>query len=303
MKKLLILFFLSLYTFNFSLSQEWFPVGAKWTYEWYWSTGPYYGNYPKYFEVEKDTMILGKSCKKINLIGSQSFSSYRYEENGKVYYYQYTNQSNWHLMYDFSKQIGDTIFFPQFQYAECPSMNLVDYYIIIYNTSEIILGSDTLKTYQAQPMNSCVVGIGEFGTFAIERISGGEVTWYGYDDFSSGPSGLRCYEDSVLGFYKSPGFNLDCDTTVSNVGLDNVLDPGLLSIYPNPAQNTITIRSEIENSDELIFRMFDIHRALLKEFRMSNPSSNFDVSDLKPGMYIYEIESERQFYRNKLLIE
>ena len=152
-------------------------------------------------------------------------------------------------------------------------------------------------------MNSSIYNKGIFANYAIENISGGEVIWYGGDFFGGGPLGLRCYEDSILGYYKSRGFNLDCDTTVSNVGIEKALDPNWLSLYPNPVSGQLTVKNASPSIQSFTFKLYDLQGNLQKQSQINQASQKLDVSDLESGMYIYEIESEGQFYCDKLIIE
>ncbi len=296
MKKLLLIYIISLFALQNTYSQEWFPLGAKWTYAYFNVIGPYSSNYPVKYFVKKDTVVKGKACKEI------SDGSFRYHENGLVYYFNPPIDTSWNLLFDFTKSVGDTIFYPQYREVAI-SGDTVTYYNIVDSIFQVILNNDTLKGYTCW-YDAFLWGWGHFGfkPIAIERVSGGDL-YYEFDYWPSGPIGLRCYEDSILGLYKSPGFSLDCDTTVSNVGLESTLDPGLINIYPNPAKDGITIQTEFENSNELIFRLFDLNGSLLIQSQIEESKVMIDISNLKSGMYIYEIESSEGTFRNKLIIE
>lgn len=299
MKKLLLLLFLSLYTYNCSLSQEWFPVGAKWTYAYFNSIGPYYSQFPVEYMVEKDTIVLGKACKKITPNGT-----FRYYNSGMVYYLEPAQDTIWNLLFDFTKSVGDTIFYPQFTSVNIWTGDTITYFNVVDTVFQVILNNDTLKGYSCT-YDSFLSGSGPFGfkPFAIERVYGGDLYNEG-DYFDFGPVGLRCYEDSFLGLYKVPGFTLDCDTswTSGGVGIIENIENNV-EIFPNPASYNLNIQFKNISLNYITFKIFDLQGNLHKQSRINQASQKLDVSDLESGMYIFEIESEGQFHRDKLLIE
>ncbi len=320
MKKLLLFYILSLFALHTSHSQEWFPVGAQWTYGWaeYGCVNPSVSNYyPDIYEVEKDTIVLGKACRKIkrsvqiNWYGNSE--TFVFDSAGKIYYFPpfdfVDTREEWSLLYDLTKNKGDTIWYPNMRRIDWNTGDTVIYYNVVDTVFETKVNGQYLTTIYASSCrqldpNSPWLWT-SLGTYVTDILGGGIIGtgthWAGGCQI---PDGLRCYEDSSFGYYKSPWFNLDCDTNYTiYTGIENELGTGLITVYPNPAKNSITIQSEIQNSDKLIFRVFDLNGAILKVIQVDSPKSNIDISQFKSGMYIYEIESDGHFHRDKLIIE
>jgi hypothetical protein len=75
------------------------------------------------------------------------------------------------------------------------------------------------------------------------------------------------------------------------------------TVYPNPATDHITIKSENFTHD-MIFMMYTPDgRNVITEKLVSDTSTLYFKNDLQPGMYIYTIESAGTVIKGKLLIE
>lgn len=87
----------------------------------------------------------------------------------------------------------------------------------------------------------------------------------------------------------------------SLTGLNNI--PALdASIFPNPATNTIYINRGSESSN-CTLHIYDVAGALVKNENLLNQLQPVDISNLSPGIYIAQIQSGKQFYKQKLTIE
>jgi hypothetical protein len=267
MKKLLLLLAFSILHSSFSIAQEWFPVGAKWTYGWS-DRGCFNPNfesfYPEYYEIEKDTVILGRTCKKMvrqsnhpSVYGRKY--NYVFDSADKVYYYppyEYENtRMEWSLLYDFTKQAGDTIWYENMLIYDSNIGDTIKYYVVVDSVYEIILNGDTLSRYFARPTASLFFYWTDFAAWWITEIIGGTFSIFPGAHYAGGctyPEGLRCYEDSVFGYYQNPWFTLDCDTSYGiNTPIDNPLSEIAINIFPNPAKNMLNIsisQSQIFNS-------------------------------------------------------
>ena len=111
MKK--ILFLALLYLPIFVQSQNWFPNGATWYYNYQEQFAFPANGYTKY-TVIKDTIIISRPAKLIkretiryngNIILDDSL--FVREDSSKVYYYK---NNSFKLMYDFTLNVGDTLY-------------------------------------------------------------------------------------------------------------------------------------------------------------------------------------------------
>lgn len=96
------------------LSQsEWAPIGAEWDYTSYLNMYPTKIRWDHYV-VEKDTILMGRSCRKINYTKTfhdgltNTYSIFTYSENDSIYFY-HEAYTEFVLTYDFTNEIGDTL--------------------------------------------------------------------------------------------------------------------------------------------------------------------------------------------------
>ena len=105
MKKLTSIF-VFIFLFQTCISQEWAPIGATWHYTEKFSFWNVYDEDYIKFESVKDTMVMGKNCRKITkrhklVCNDRPKTEYMYQENGKVYFYD-PHFSGFQILYDFS---------------------------------------------------------------------------------------------------------------------------------------------------------------------------------------------------------
>jgi hypothetical protein len=202
------------------------------------------------------------------------------------------------LLYDFDIKAGDTVYYPQFPTGD-PTAPI--YYNVIDSVFNIIVNNDTLKSYTSGSnayldLGSCCPG---FAMHATEVLSGGEIIWNGdYQDYF--PNGVRCYEDTIIGFYKSPGFNLACDTSYTISGFTDRINQPIVKVFPNPALNLLNISSK--NLQNANLRILDLNGKKMHTFELLEPTSTLDISNLEPGIYIWEFNSDKGCIRDKLII-
>ncbi len=69
-------------------------------------------------------------------------------------------------------------------------------------------------------------------------------------------------------------------------------------LYPNPAKNQITLASEIKNGNILIFNSIG---QLVKEVNITQKIQNFNIENLKSGIYYYQIASPTINLKGKIV--
>ena len=111
MKRIIVIFLLNLFLLPSVHSQrEWFPIGAEWHFEWghEWSHLFPSSVWPvhRYYVVEKDTVVEGKTCRLIR--DGENNKEIVYEENGCVYYYF---NDKFRKIYDMTVNEGDVVEF------------------------------------------------------------------------------------------------------------------------------------------------------------------------------------------------
>ncbi|MDC1325646.1 T9SS type A sorting domain-containing protein, partial [Ulvibacter sp.] len=71
--------------------------------------------------------------------------------------------------------------------------------------------------------------------------------------------------------------------------------------YPNPAQSTLTIRSEYENIEQI--NLFDMLGKQVSVFYPNSPNMTIDVAHLSKGIYIAKVSTPAGVGSIKLSIE
>lgn len=85
---------------------------------------------------------------------------------------------------------------------------------------------------------------------------------------------------------------------ISNSILNN------LKIYPNPAMNKVTVELNSEINENAQFLMFNpAGQKVLDNHLLSNQKIfTFDISDIKPGVYQYQLVTKNQSFTNGKLV-
>jgi hypothetical protein len=84
---------------------------------------------------------------------------------------------------------------------------------------------------------------------------------------------------------------------------DNPEELPVLSAFPNPANGQVTIKHNLKSDGTLLIT--DITGKMVKNQRISadNTNTTLDISDLKPGIYVYSLESgSKRILSKKLMV-
>lgn len=281
MRKLFLIFII-LFSAN-AFSQEFATIGTK----WYYNQGDVMPSRHTYrlLESVSDTIINGTECKKItqNIESPVQYNlqtKFMYSSNDSVFFYA---GGDFHLLYDFGANTGDTIILDYFG-----TMNGESLKMIIDSTGTIVING-TLRKIQ---YISCGDGTYiEFYGPVIEGIGSVYFMFPTYDMHTMGP--LRCYEDHILGVFKNPfnngGWTEACDyiytTGINDISLSKI------KLIPNPVLNSFKIANLKVYSE---YRITDLSGKLLMLGEVE-PNQEINISSLSPGIYIFQLilDSER----------
>ena len=280
--KLLILFFISSYLL--SNAQEFAPVGAK----WYYSFTPW--SYPLRNEailVEsiKDTVVNNINCRKMSGVGS----NFIYSSGNKVFIFN-NFINDFVKIYDFDLQAGDTL---KFKYANDSSISAY----IIDSVEFMSINSKIKKIQYISPQMPNMNGdnMWVFYGYNIEGIGNNNYLFPQFalaDPLING--GLRCYEDSIIGYYNT-GIVSVCDSTIMLGINENEFLP--FKLYPNPAKDYIFIES---NSGNALAEIFSIDGKLQKKYSIFYETS-ININDLAKGLYIIKLQTEKGYVYGKFI--
>ena len=288
MKKYL-LSILILFTLTFSaFCQTWAPIGAKWTYQVENAVNSGIG-FREWTSVS-DTLIDGHNCKIILRSGDPvksdlSDSLITYEENGVVYWWL-NNQFS--TLYDFNKLAGESWTIMR---DTCGVLISVD------STSYETINGTELKTLYVSSDDFAFTGkiIEHIGhtlmpnPYFLYHCDGIFKDNYFY-------AGLRCYEDTTIGYHS---FNISpsCDY-VTNVSEQN--ETNELLLYPNPTSEAIQVQTNPAISNR--YKIFNSTGQLVQLGNLFNFNSSISVSTLDPGVYYFQIQSDKNITQQRFII-
>jgi len=90
--------------------------------------------------------------------------------------------------------------------------------------------------------------------------------------------------------------------STGNMGVKNI-EKEFFSIYPNPAENLITINFKTKiDTRVIIYKIYNLQGQLILENNLS-PDKHIDVSNLLSGIYLIKLTINKQFYIQKLIIK
>lgn len=76
-----------------------------------------------------------------------------------------------------------------------------------------------------------------------------------------------------------------------------------LKIYPNPARNLVNFELSNANDQNYTLSIYDLKGVLIEEVQLNETNVQYDVSQLKSGMYIYKVNAASGPVRGKLVVE
>lgn len=283
------------YTMTGFSQLEFAPIGAEWYYSRIEGLMPPDEGYTVY-KATKDTIIVGKTVRVIRKTYhhangttiTELGNEYMYEEDKKVYYWK--NQHFYHL-YDFSAQPGDkwTI------YGEDNIGNFCNYdslgVVVVDSVKTVNINGYDLKALYTSPYEfsnwsfngvileyiGCVTHILPQAKECVLDIP-----------HENGP--LRCYEDSILGKYKTDYWHeskFECNALFYYTSSkDN--EYSSVNIFPNPVEDYLNFQLfDISNkSENFQIEVLNIYGNVIKTVQITD---KVFVGDFLPGIYLVRI--------------
>ena len=281
MKKIILILLIATGTFQ-AYTQEWFQVGAKWTYSVEHIYPGASNSWTAHMECVKDTLIDDITAKVI--VGGGGCGA-KYEEN--IFYYNdstdilyYYVDEVFRTYFDFSKNAGESyyMYFPAIA-TENPYDSLlitVDSVIV-----QPVAGIDVRYQYVTVERRRDVLHylfngpiIEYLGPLPLfPHYEACDVSWL---------SELRCFHDDTFSYYAKPIYEeRGCEV---NLSVNELPYGKTLSVYPNPADNFITIENTDRNSS-VIYELFDIQGKVLKQGSLYEENTTINISHLHKGIY------------------
>ncbi len=249
--------------------------------------------YPYYIIENGDTMINNLTYHKIVMsndtvidFSEDSYTGCFREDINEAVYFLPKDSINEVLMYDFSKQVGDTVIIPASPLWKYETLTL-----IIYKIDSVEIQGNFRK----------VIHFTEWITSElcwIEGIGSNMGLLYNFYSYGigEGPE-LNCLTLDDIFIYQNPESWLS-DCFVFTEVEDQKYIESEMEIFPNPATSFITIKiNEGIPIEEAI-----IYNHLGQKALEAKPVNNtVDVSGLKPGIYFIEVATKEWRGRTKLI--
>ncbi|MDP1726994.1 MAG: T9SS type A sorting domain-containing protein [Bacteroidota bacterium] len=301
MKSIILIFTLFFITLRVS-AQSFAPIGAK----WYYSSaelgaGPNDAAYYLY-ESKQEINVFGHPGKIISVTYYRSFYKfhgdtvilppvYIYQSFDTVFYYNNVYHKYFPL-YIFNVKKGDTI---NYHCPEVPLFKPNDTIVksVIDSVTNFIVGSDTLKRIWSH----------EFGAFSFyggytEKI-GSRLLMLHQPQMVipewDGP--LRCYSDSDISYNTT---QFPCDYRM-RVGLEEMVKPIGLLIYPNPSTNQIHI--QIISNQKQAFNIYNSMGQKIMNGVLESNLTTIDTDALNSGIYSFELISTNNTQRKRFIVD
>lgn len=287
-------------TYEENTLPEFAPIGAEWHYNHRESfMSPATGYYV--LKSSKDTIIDSKLCKVLThtLVSSKDVASgkgrsivYHDTNENKVYRYLY---GSFHLLYDFTKQTGDTLII-----KEPLSATTYDSIKLVVDSVGIVKFANNI---QRKSLFVHSVGTQKYN-FSGKIIEGiGNVNFFFFPVNSIGcdsgcPSPLRCYKDQNI----SEQFTYQtCDFVYTNIDNIKTID---VSVYPNPVSNDLFIEGNF-NEKEYTLELYSIQGNLIKTECMAGGINLYrmEAGSLGSGSYILRVISQKGNYAERMIIK
>ncbi len=197
------------------------------------------------------------------------------EYDKKIYYIGETIVSDMsggeYLLYDFTKQIGDTI--KHDSYGE--------FYSTILDIDSVLIGNSYRKRFKVdnhwfyQNPDYIIEGIGSVKNGLLGHIS--EIPTCGTHFWEH-----ICFEENGIVKYLNPSFS-DCFASDILGGVEQFEYETGFDIYPNPFINQIQIENKL-NRQNLIFKLIDINGRVVTEKNISDEKIVFNLN-IDKGLY------------------
>ncbi len=309
MKTKHLLFFLSMATYFNVSAQEFAPYGAEWHYSNTRKGNIGYTN----MKCVDSVVIEGKHCSVLevdqNVYLSGEVIVYSTANGDSVYWYE-QNSEQFQLIYAFDAQPGDSWSFAMYDMSANQLSNIDS--VIAYvdsvdsiNINGIVLPRLTIKY-------NYVGGIAprDSSKHKIIKYIGSTYSPFDFplefgivDDISPYPNGLRCYEDSYLGFYET-GIADSCTYEKKGTFTGELEEENEeVRLYPNPANNTLNISHQ--NGTLRSVMIYDLSGREVLAQPVSDAAARehrLNLSSLPAGAYVVKVETGSKSVIKKLVV-
>jgi hypothetical protein len=94
----------------------------------------------------------------------------------------------------------------------------------------------------------------------------------------------------------------DFNLSSAPLAVNNILDNDNITIYPQPATNTLNIETKGNINEVKELQLFDIKGCLLLSQLINQDNISLDVSGLDSGIYFVKMQSDKTVFTQKIQI-
>lgn len=280
---------MSFYTLNLS-GQSWLSIGTHWFHNEYatYNSEEYVG-----FEkrtVLSDTIVNGQPCKNImNRLGGLRIM---YEENEKVYLFNYV-KDQFELFYDINSSIGNTWSIQRMDLPlEALQVTVMDKALFEMNGHLLKSLIVNVEYFGFNYVDTIIERIGYLGMFAphMPGIINGQYR------------GIRCYEDSFLGFVDFDDLH-ECDYVELPTAVTKLYgqrNPAF-DLYPNPFASTVTLNFPNLPYLGSHLRICNALGEMVFERENLTDTVILELSSLPKGIYFVQVAGKHMSFTEKVI--
>jgi hypothetical protein len=202
------------------------------------------------------------------------------EVSKRIYFVQAYDTTQ-HLLYDFNISLGDTL---------PATYNNEPFTYTVTGIDSILIGPGYHKRYEITDVITSTI------FYIIEGIGSERGLMETWHQFESGTE-LTCFSINSQTLFPNNAPS-SCDLVLT--GLNEQNGGSLLSIYPNPASDILTISSL---SGIKGYSMYSTLGGLVKQARVSSSTVKVEAKDLPKGIYLLLIEGEGTVTAHRIILD
>ncbi|MCB2196440.1 MAG: T9SS type A sorting domain-containing protein [Bacteroidetes bacterium] len=193
------------------------------------------------------------------------------------------------LLYDFNKQVGDTIYHDKYG----------SYYSVIKDIDSIQIEENYRKKYKVDNHwyyhnpDYIVEGIGSIKNGLLGHITGIPTCGYHYWE-------NVCFKENEIIKYLNPGFN-DCFPSNLLNSISKMKLYSYIKVFPNPSSSEIIIEN-IPVDKDLVIRIYDPAGRMIIQKTLINERESINISKTKGLITLMIFDKQGQLYITEKII-